>query len=202
MGTELAQWNEWHYEYSLDWHLLQYAPHRQTQEFFKAMNSFYLEQPPLWEQDDSWQGFQWLCADDNQADTIAFLRWDRKGQPLIILCNFSPVHRDGYRVGAPFGGTWAVALNTDDAAYGGGGRGDKAPLKTEKIPCHDQQQSLTVDLPPMTTVILRCVRRNPVRKPKGEKAPAKKAAPAPKGKKASEPKAEKPSAPRPRKTSK
>ena len=109
-------------------------------------------------------------------------------------------------MGAPFGGTWAVALNTDDAAYGGGGRGDKAPLKTEKIPCHDQQQSLTVDLPPMTTVILRCVRRNPVRRPKAEKAPAKKeakAAGAPaKVKKASGAKAEKKSAPRPKKASK
>ena len=49
MGAELAQWNEWHYEYSLDWHLLQYEPHRQTQEFFKAANAFYLEQPALWE---------------------------------------------------------------------------------------------------------------------------------------------------------
>lgn len=81
MGAELAQWNEWHYEYSLDWHLLQYEPHRQTQEFFKAANAFYLEQPALWEQDDSWQGFQWLCADDNQANTVSFLRWGQGGQP-------------------------------------------------------------------------------------------------------------------------
>ena len=81
MGAELAQWNEWHYEYSLDWHLLQYEPHRQTQEFFKAANAFYLEQPALWEQDDSWQGFQWLCADDNQANTVSFLRWDKEGSP-------------------------------------------------------------------------------------------------------------------------
>ena len=176
MGAELGQWNEWHYEYSLDWHLLQYAPHRQTQDFVKAINAFYLENAPLWEQDDSWQGFQWLCADDNNANTVAFLRWDRKGTPLIVLCNFSPEHRDGYRVGAPFGGTWAVAFNTDDPAYGGEGLGDKAPIKTEKIPCHDQQQSLAIDLPPMSAVILHCVRKNPVRKPKAEKAPAKKAA--------------------------
>ncbi len=172
MGAELGQWNEWHYEYSLDWHLLQYAPHRQTQDFFKAMNTFYLENAPLWEQDDSWQGFQWLCADDNNANTVAFLRWDRKGTPLIVLCNFSPEHRNGYRVGAPFGGSWAVAFNTDDPAYGGEGLGNKEPIKTEKIPCHDQQQSLAVDLPPMSAVILRCVRKNPVRKPKAEKADA------------------------------
>ena len=170
MGSELGQWNEWHFEYSLDWHLLQYAPHRQTQEFVKAMNAFYLENPPLWEQDDSWQGFQWLCADDNTANTVSFLRWDRSGTPLIVVCNFSPEHRDGYRVGAPFGGSWAVVFNTDDPAYGGEGRGDKEPVKTEKIPCHDQQQSFAIDLPPMSAVIYRCIRKNPVRTAKAEKA--------------------------------
>ena len=170
MGAELGQWNEWHFEYSLDWHLLQYAPHRQTQDFVKAINAFYLENAPLWDQDDSWQGFQWLCADDNTANTVSFLRWDRKGTPLIVVCNFSPTHRNGYRVGAPFAGSWGVAFNSDDSAYGGEGRGDREPVKTEKIPCHDQQQSFTIDLPPMSAVIYRCVRKNPVRKPKSEKS--------------------------------
>ena len=90
MGAELGQWNEWHYEYSLDWHLLQYEPHRQIHKFFQAANAFYLAEPALWEQDDSWQGFQWLCADDHTANTVAFLRWDREGRPLIVVCNFSP----------------------------------------------------------------------------------------------------------------
>ena len=174
MGAELGQWNEWHYEYSLDWHLLQYAPHRQTQDFFKAINAFYLEQPALWEQDDSWQGFQWLCADDNQANTISFLRWDRQGRPLMVVCNFSPVHRDGYRVGAPFAGTWSVVFNTDDTRFGGQGLGDAQPLKTEKQPCHEQEQSLVLDLPPMSAVILRCTRRTPVRRPKASSAEKKK----------------------------
>ena len=142
---------------------------------------------------------------------MAFLRWDRKGNPLIVLCNFSPEHRDGYRVGAPFAGSWGVAFNTDDPAYGGEGLGDKAPIKTEKIPCHDQQQSLIVDLPPMSAVILRCVRKNPVRKPKAEKAeqasaakkaakPAPKAEKAPAKKTASKSKAEKPASDKPKKT--
>ena len=192
MGAELGQWNEWHFEYSLDWHLLQYEPHRQTQAFFKAMNALYLEQPALWQQDNSWQGFQWLCADDNTANTVAFLRWDKEGKPLIVVCNFSPEHRKGYRVGAPFGGTWAPILNTDAPEFGGQGLGDTAPIKTEKVPCHDQQQSLTIDLPPMSAMIYRCVRKNPVRKPKADKdaAPAE-AKKAPKAKKAAAPKAEK-----------
>ena len=170
MGAELAQWNEWHYEYSLDWHLLQYEPHRQTQEFFKAANAFYLEQPALWEQDDSWQGFQWLCADDNQANTVSFLRWDKEGSPLLVVCNFSPVHRKGYRVGTPFAGMWSAVLNTDDVSFGGGGLGDQDPVRTEYIPCHDQDQSMEIDLPPMAAVIYRCTRKFPKRKPKASKS--------------------------------
>ena len=196
MGAELGQWNEWHFEYSLDWHLLQYEPHRQTQTFFKTMNALYLEQPALWEQDNSWQGFQWLCADDNNANTVAFLRWDKAGKPLIVVCNFSPEHRKGYRVGAPFGGTWAPILNTDSAEFGGQGLGDTAPIKTEKVPCHDQQQSMVIDLPPMSAMIYRCIRKNPIRKPKADKAAAAPAKAPAKAKKAAAPKAKKAAAPK------
>ena len=175
MGTELGQWNEWHYEYSLDWHLLQYEPHRQIHQFFKAANAMYLEQTALWEQDDSWQGFQWLCADDNTANTVAFLRWDREGRPLVVVANFSPIHRKGYQVGLPFPGTWAPVFNTDAEEFGGAGLGDTAPIKSVDIPCHDQEQSMTIDLPPMSVMIYRCTRRAPVRKKKdSEKAGEKK----------------------------
>ena len=178
MGSEFGQWNEWHYEYSLDWHLLQYEPHRQIHKFFQAANAFYLAEPALWEQDDSWQGFQWLCADDHTANTVAFLRWDREGRPLIVVCNFSPIHRKGYYVGAPFSGAWAPVLNTDAAEFGGSGLGDTAPIKTISTPCHDQEQALSIDLPPMSVMVYRCIRRSPVRKKKaGEKAPEKKSFP-------------------------
>ena len=166
MGTELGQWNEWHYEYSLDWHLLQYEPHRQIHQFFKAANAMYLEQTALWEQDDSWQGFQWLCADDNTANTVAFLRWDREGRPLVVVANFSPIHRKGYQVGLPFPGTWVPVFNTDAQEFGGAGLGDAAPIKSVGIPCHDQEQSMAIDLPPMSVMIYRCARRAPVRKKK------------------------------------
>ncbi len=169
MGAELGQWNEWHFEYSLDWHLLENEANRQTQDFVKAMNAFYLENSPLWEQDDSWQGFQWLCADDAQANTVSFLRWDRKGTPLLVVCNFSPVQRGGYRVGAPIAGTWNAVFSSDESRFGGQDRGDLEPLKTEKVPCHDQPQSMVINLPPMSAVIYRCTRKNPVRRAKGEK---------------------------------
>ena len=155
MGAEFAQWNEWHYEYSLDWHLLQYAPHRQTQDFFKAANALYLAEPALWEQDDSWQGFQWICADDNEANTISFLRWDKSGKPLMVVCNFSPVHRQGYRVGAPFGGTWTPVFNTDDTAYGGDGFGDTEAVPVGAIPSHGREHSAAIRIPAFGAVFLR-----------------------------------------------
>jgi len=161
MGAELGQWNEWHYEYSLDWHLLEYEPFKKTQDFFKAANALYLAQPQLWEQDSSWDGFQWLNADDNQANTVSFLRRDHTDKPLLVVCNFSPVHRDGYRVGAPIPGSWAPILNTDDVRFGGQGLGDQTALKTQAVPCHGQEQSLVIDLPPMSAVIFRCTRRAP-----------------------------------------
>ena len=166
MGTELGQWNEWHFEHSLDWHLLDYEPNRTLKHFFKTIHGFYLTQPSLWEQDNSWQGFQWLAADERQTNTIAFVRSDKSGKALIVVCNFSPVHRSGYRVGAPYGGSWAVAFNSDAPEFGGSGLGDTASLKTEKFPHHEQAQSIVIDLPPMSCVIYRCVRKNPVRKPK------------------------------------
>lgn len=176
MGVELGQWNEWRHEYSLDWHLLQYEPHRQNQAFFRAMNALYLEQPALWELDSSWDGFQWLRADDSGASTISYLRWDKQGKPLIVVCNFSLTHHQNHRVGAPIGGTWASVLNTDDIMFGGQGLADPAPRKTEKVPCDGQAQSLVLDLPPMTAVVYRCIRKNPVRKGGSEPVrPTKKA---------------------------
>lgn len=155
-------------------------PHRQTQDFFKAMNAFYLQQPALWQQDDSWHGFQWLCADDNTANTVSFLRWDKDGKPLLVVCNFSPNHRNGYRVGAPFAGIWTPVLNTDDTQFGGPGPGGPRPREDGEgplprpgpVPGHRPAPHVRHDLPLLP--------RFPVRKPaapKADQAAAKKAAP-------------------------
>ena len=100
---------------------------------------------------------------------ISFQRVDKKGKELTVVCNFSPVHRPGYRVGVPRGGRYQVVFNSDDPAYGGSGKGDKEVLRTEAIPCHGQEQSLVLDVPPMATVLYRCIRTFPKRKPREEK---------------------------------
>ena len=181
MGTELGQFNEWHYEYSLDWHLMEYPEHRKHQAYFKALNALYLSRSELWELDDSWDGFQWVEPDDATGNTLIYLRRDRKKNTLLIAVNFSPIDRKGYRIGVPTAGTYETLLNSDDEDFGGQGRGDHAPLKTKPIPCHGFDQSLQVDLPPLSGVILRCSRKNPVRKKKAD-SPAKGKRPAAKKK--------------------
>jgi len=173
MGSEFGQWNEWHFEHSLDWHLLeQNQENRAIQAFFQAANAFYLSNKPLWDLDFSWEGFQWLQADDNQANTVAFLRKDEKGDTLVVLCNFSPIHRTGYTIGVPFRGTYREVFNTDRTEFGGLGRLNESDLLSQDQPCQGQDQQLSVDIPPMGAVILKCVKKKPPLKPK---APAKKA---------------------------
>ena len=177
MGTEFGQWNEWHYEYSLDWHLLEQAPHRQTSDFFRAANALYLAQPALWEEDFSWQGFRWLCAEDAGGNVLAWLRMDGRGNPLLTVLNFAPEARPAYRIGVPFGGTWGALLSTDDAAFGGTAAEPPAPVKSEPVPCHEQEESIVLDLPPLSGMVLRCVRKKPRRAAPGAgKQPAQKGA--------------------------
>ena len=174
MGSEFGQWNEWHYEHSLDWHLLDLdqewaKPHRQLQQYFKQANAFYLAHPELWELDFSWEGFEWIEANDNQANTVAFLRKDANGDALVIVCNFSPVDRTGYTVGVPVPGVYTVVFNSDDPDFGGKGGGDHEPVRSRYVESQGREQSITISLPPMSAVIYKCTRKFPVRKKKADK---------------------------------
>ena len=168
MGSEFGPWNEWHYEHSLDWHLLDQQDedgerHRKLHRFFKAANALYLEQGALWQQDDSWNGFQWICPDDDKGNTIIYLRTDRKGRSLLVAVNFSPIFRSSYRIGVPAAGRYEEIFNTDSVEFGGEGRCNP-PMKTEAVPCHGHAQSMQVDIPPFGAVILKCTRKNPTKK--------------------------------------
>ena len=171
MGSEFGQWNEWHYEQSLDWHLLKMENedgqrHRQLQAFFQGANAFYLEHPELWELDFSWEGFEWIEADDDQANTIAFLRRDSKGHALVTVCNFSPVDRTGYTIGVPVPGTYTCLFSTDAASFGGLDRGDRQPVKSQYRESQGREQSITLSLPPMSAAIYKCTRKFPPRRKK------------------------------------
>ena len=177
MGTEFAQKNEWNFERELEWELLQYKEHKDMQSFFKAVNHFYLSRPELWEQDFSWDGFQWIANDDYQQSVIAFRRKAVDGKELVVVCNFTPTVRENYRIGIPVRGVWAEVFNSDDAAFGGTGLTNGKKIKTQDEPMHGQEQSVTLTLPGNSVFFLECVKaeEKPIEKIKARRSPAKKA---------------------------
>ena len=161
MGTEFGQFVEWNYEKELDWPLLDYEQHRKQKQFFHDINHFYLDSPPLWEVDFSWEGFAWISNDDYTQSVIAFRRIDKSGKDLIVVCNFLPVRRDQYRIGVPEAGIYAEVFSTDRAEYGGSGLSNGDSIKTEVLPMHGCGQSVSLTLPPLSTIFLKCRRHKP-----------------------------------------
>ena len=157
MGCELGSWKEWNHHQSLDWHLLddESSPHRGIQTLVKALNELYQKEPALHERDVSHEGFQWLVHDDYQQSVLAFARYDNEGQPIVVINNMTPVVRNDYTVGVPRSGEYHVLLNTDDAGFGGSGVSVGESIHTGNMPQHGQDQSLTVTLPPLATVVLK-----------------------------------------------
>ena len=163
MGTEFAQFIEWNHEKELDWLLMQYPLHQQAHAFFKALNHFYLDNPALWQIDFSWEGFSWISNDDYTQSIIAFRRMDKSGNEIITVCNFVPVERQNYHIGVPVEGTYAEIFSTDAAEFGGAGRTNGDAIKTSQIPWHGYDQSISLTLPPMTVIYLKCKRKKPKR---------------------------------------
>lgn len=153
MGQEFAQFSEWSEAKELDWGLLKYERHSQMQEYVKALNKLYLNTPQFWEIDFEWDGFQWIVADDNTQNVIAFIRRDTKGNEIIAVCNFAPVLRKSYCIGAPRAGTYKEILSSDSAEFGGTNIKNE-PKKAVKNPMHGLDYSIELTLPPMSVIYL------------------------------------------------
>ena len=168
MGTELGQFIEWDYTRELDWLLLDYPSHRALQHFVRSLNWFYRAQPSLWQNDFSWEGFSWISHDDAANSVIAFRRIDRRGGELIAVCNFTPVRRDGYRIGVPVYGVYEEVFTTDDTAYGGSGIRN-GTVRAQREPMQGLEQSVELTLPPLSVQFFKLKRRLPQtkKKPKG-----------------------------------
>jgi 1,4-alpha-glucan branching enzyme len=173
MGQEFGQFVEWNEAKPLDWMLLDYDKHRQLQSYVRTLNHFYKENPILWQVDYSWEGFQWIVPDDSQQSVVAFLRRDAAGKMILVVCNFNPVLREAYSLGAPVAGTYKEILNSDDVAFGGTGAAHNKSVRTKKTPMHGFDQSITLTLPPMSTLYFEVP--SPRRKLAGKKAEAAKA---------------------------
>jgi 1,4-alpha-glucan branching enzyme len=155
MGGEIAQEREWNHDTSLDWHLLDDPMHRGVQALLRDLNHLYRELPALHEQDCEAAGFEWLELHDSDQSVLAFLR--RGADPAritVVLCNFTPVPRQEYRIGVPYGGHYRERLNTDASLYGGSNLGNQGGVAAEEFSSHGRPYSLRLTLPPLATVIL------------------------------------------------
>lgn len=170
MGQEFAQFVEWRYSEQLDWFLLEYDMHSKMQTYVKELNRFYLENKALWEDDCSWEGFSWIANDDNDQSVIAFRRKDTDGNEIIAVCNFVPVARNDYKIGAPFAGKYTVVLNTDWKKYGGGSPDAKKVYVTDDDePMHGFEQSISLEIPAMSVLYLKQTAKNASKKTKTTK---------------------------------
>ena len=160
MGTEFGQFIEWNYKQGLDWLLLDYEKHSQLKDFVKELNGFYKENSALWQNDFSWEGFQWIVSDDKDNSVIAFRRKDKKQNELITVCNFTPVRRNGYRIGVPCEGEYEIVFDSDEKRFGGDGECRKSAIKSEKIPMHAQQDSIEIDLNGLSAVYIKLRNKN------------------------------------------
>ena len=155
MGAEFAQTSEWNVNQSLDWHLLDYAPHKGMLEFIKSLNQIYRSEPALYEKSFSHDGFKWIESGDASKSILVYMR---KGvhtdNNLIVVLNLTPTFIENYRIGLPASGIWEQILNSDDSFYHGSGvsQGD---VKTENKKWMDQPFSAEFTLPPLGGLVFK-----------------------------------------------
>jgi 1,4-alpha-glucan branching enzyme len=181
MGGELGQRNQWNHDGSLDWHLLQYAPHGGIQKWVTDLNRVHRDEPALHEQDCRPEGFEWIDCNDAESSTLSFLRKGHSVFPvnpvapvaknvttestgntgkgkedlILVICNFTPVPRFQYQVGVPRAGHWRELLNSDAQDYGGSGLGNLGGVEAEATSTHGRPFSLTITLPPLAIVFFK-----------------------------------------------
>ena len=158
MGTEIGQFDEWNHEEAIQWDLLEFEKHKKLRTFFKELNKFYLDCKPLYELDAVWKGFDWIHHDDYTNSVIAFKRTDKNGDEIVSVCNFQPIRRDEYCIGVPKFGLYDEVFNSDEERFGGSGVVNGKNIKTESMKIHGFDQGLSLTLPPLSVIYLRCTK--------------------------------------------
>jgi 1,4-alpha-glucan branching enzyme len=155
MGAELANWQEWDHEGSLDWHLLADPAHAGVARWLTDLNRLYRDEPAMHQGDCDPSGFAWIDGSDAEHSVLAFSRQGGAGSdPVVAVFNFTPVPRRNYRIGVPGGGFWRELLNSDSPDYGGSGQGNFGGVEASPVPLHGRTHSLTLTLPPLGVLFL------------------------------------------------
>lgn len=156
MGSEFGQRQEWNYDSGLEWDALESLQHAGVQRLTRDLNLVYQHQPSLYEQEFDWTGFSWIDANDSDNSVLSFIRYAKNPDDfLIIICNFTPVVRSQYRIGVPKPGCYAELINSDLEIYGGSGVANAQEIYAAPEPSHGQAHTLTLTLPPLTTLLLK-----------------------------------------------
>ena len=154
MGQEIAQFKEWNYKTGLDWDVLEFDEHKKHQHFVEALNAFYVKNKELWEADSDWSGFKWIVSDDNANSVIAFRRFDREGNELVVVCNFQPTMHEQYSFGVPFYADYEEIFTTESPEFGGTGVFNKT-VKSVEEPMHGELYSITIKIAPMSAMFFK-----------------------------------------------
>lgn len=155
MGGEFGQSTEWNHEKGLEWWLTQFRYHRGVMDLVRDLNAMYRKYPAFFQKQFSPEGFEWIDLNDRQNSVLAYLRKGTpENPPLAVICNFTPVPRNNYQIGAPIAGRWQEIFNSDGAPYGGGDYPTIKEVKTKDIPWHGQPFAMDLDLPPLSVLVL------------------------------------------------
>ncbi|MDP2886145.1 MAG: 1,4-alpha-glucan branching protein GlgB [Ignavibacteria bacterium] len=156
MGGEFGQWIEWNHDSSLDWHLLSYDSHQGVQRLIDSLHKLYKTEAALHEVDFEYRGFEWIDFQDSASSVIAFERKARDPQNrVVVVCNFTPVPRYGYRIGVSEPGHYQELLNTDSLYFGGSNLGNSGELVADEVPFHHHPASVRLTLPPLSVLYLK-----------------------------------------------
>jgi len=153
MGGEFGQWREWNHDGELDWGLLRDPAHEGLRRFTADLNRFHRDEPAMHELDCDPAGFEWIDCNDSQQSIVSLLRKAKSStRTVVVACNFTPIPREGYRIGVPFPGTWQEALNSDAEVYGGSGMGNMGGVTATEAEVHGRTHAIEVVLPPLAMV--------------------------------------------------
>lgn len=156
MGQEFGQWSEWNEAKALDWYLLDLPMHKGLHDFMRDLNKLYAATSALWEHDFDYTGFEWIEVNDIENSVFAYMRFaDDRGDFVVVVCNYTPVVRSGYRIGVPEHGYYREIMNSDASIYGGGDVGNSGGVWTDDQPYHVHGQSINLTLPPLGCLILK-----------------------------------------------
>jgi 1,4-alpha-glucan branching enzyme len=156
MGGEFAQFIEWRYYEGLEWELLNFEMHHKFQKYVQSLNWLYRKEKAFWEQDQGWEGFQWIDCHNQQQSILVFVRWSKDVDDfIVVLCNFTPQYYEGFRVGIPSAGIYQEVFNSDLVEYGGSGKRNEGDLVSEEQAWQGQEFSLTIKVPPLAYVIFK-----------------------------------------------